>query len=113
MENNKLIGEFMCPNWELLKKGDYEEELKGNFFIAVCLCSKDYTSLKFHKSWDWLMKVVDKIESLGYLVEIRDNVCFVKTSETDYFSELENTKLEATYKATVVFIEWHNKNFKT
>jgi hypothetical protein len=95
MENNKLIGEFMCPNWELLKKGDYEEELKGNFFIAVCLCSKDYTSLKFHKSWDWLMKVVDKIESL------------------DYFSELENTKLEATYKATVVFIEWHNKNFKT
>ena len=26
--------------------------------------------LKFDESWDWLMPIVDKIESMGYYIEI-------------------------------------------
>lgn len=90
-ENNKLMAEFL---------GNTETHIKNFGGIE---------KTKYHSDWNWLMSVVDKIESLGYLVEIRENVCFIKTSEQDYFSELEETKRQAVYKACVEFIKWYNK----
>ena len=59
--NNKLIGEFMVPNWELLKKDNYDGEIKNNLWTAVCLCSEHYLELGYHKSWNKLMTVILKI----------------------------------------------------
>jgi hypothetical protein len=85
--NNKLLADFInCENpqaWE------------------------DMPSL-FEYNWNWLMQVVDKIESLGVVVEIRENVCYIETTPTDYYSELEETKIQATYNACVRFVKWYN-----
>jgi len=52
-ENNKLIAEFL----DLTYLKNYYVH-KGNAF------NEDY--LLFHSDWNWLMEVVEKIESLGY-----------------------------------------------
>lgn len=90
-ENNKLMAEFL---------GNTETHIKNFGGIE---------KTKYHSDWNWLMSVVEKIESFEYLVEIRENVCFIKTSEQDYFSELENTKIKAVYNACVKFIKWYNQ----
>jgi hypothetical protein len=48
-ENNKIIAEFMGPEWH------------KDFFKDVCIISSSNISYKFHTSWDWLMPVLKKI----------------------------------------------------
>lgn len=82
--------------------------------------------LQYSTSWNWLMKVVDKIENLTHV-----SVYFNKTKKSKYkieisyetpnyfpkqknktvFIESEN-KIEAVYLAVVEFIRWYivNKN---
>lgn len=68
--------------------------------------------LSFNESWDWLMLVIDKIESLG------NYSCIEKISSSEhrcYFSNTElggeraETKMEAIYKACLQFINWYNQ----
>lgn len=85
--------------------------------------------VEFHKSWNWLMPVVEKIESLcddhhGYFgVHISSNGCNIQGTNlwkamkdcsdygyvymTDPNSILE-TKFDSTYYNVVQFIVWHN-----
>lgn len=99
MENNKLIAEFMgnIPIFE----NEYQMVTHNNMCYGI-------DELKYDTDWNWLMPVVEKIESLGIVVEIRENVCYIETSLGNY-SELEDTKLQATYKAVVKFINWYNE----
>ena len=53
MQKNKLIAEFM--GFELNDKDQYYVPNLGSF--------EDYL-LQFHNNWNWLMKVVEKIETL-------------------------------------------------
>lgn len=83
--------------------------------------------LKYHSSWDWLMPVVEKIESLKlnghrYYVEIRHESCEIsvainKGANTNkiYSSLWQNhsSKIDAVYNAVVQFIKWYNENNKT
>ncbi len=62
----------------------------------------------YEKNWNELMYLVEKIESLCVVVEIRENVCYIETSSENYYSELEDTKIQATYKACLNFIKWYN-----
>jgi hypothetical protein len=76
--------------------------------------------LRYHTSWDWLMPVVEKIESieneLGYLYSVtimNKNQCEI-TNENEYicgggFENLETTKIEAVYEAVVGFIKLYNE----
>ena len=102
MEDNKLIAEFM----------GYEPNENGIYPIICQNEGKGWhlETMKFHYDWNWLMTVVEKIESLGVVVEIRENVCYIETSQGNYTSELEETKIQATYKAVVGFIKWYNNN---
>lgn len=84
--------------------------------------------LKYHSSWEWLMPVVEKIESLhddfhGYFgVHISSNSCTIQGTNLRttpenfhpaYFNEVtHNTKIEATHLAIYQFIEWYNKQLK-
>ena len=112
-ENNKLIAEFM--GWHSKKINITSSRPKGD---GIELYLKEVTeyngrlieeSLQFHTDWNWLMEVVEKIESLGVVVEIRDNVCYIETTPIDYYSELEETKIQATYKAVVEFIKLYKQ----
>jgi len=66
--------------------------------------------LHFDTSWEWLMPVVEKIESLGYSVEIVKHICRIALDEHTSIVISENIpKIEAIYQAAVQFIEWYNE----
>jgi len=80
--------------------------------------------LEYHKSWNWLMPVVEKIESLPghpfhgkFGVHITRNSCAIQGTRlridpdnpnyaytSEHFGE---TKLEATWWACSVFLDWY------
>ena len=144
-ESNKLIAEFMGMPKQIIKDGrsghkqlvfglGVESDLAQKFHIGE-YSTKSFvddgdniyyalfcTELEYHSSWDWLMPVVEKIESIkteegGYSVQIEDNECIIFTSQ--HQRELGHglieyntpqAKLMATYKAVVEFIKWYNEN---
>ena len=119
MKDNKLIAEFMgFTNDETNNLGviwyDNEETylmISSRFENSNCF---DENQLNFHKSWDWLMPVVEKIESLGYNIHIRDCDCVIYNwtdKSTDKLLNIESGKgkRDSTYKAVVEFIKYYNK----
>ena len=86
-ENNKMIAEFMG-------KEIYQHYHESNY----------------HSSWDWLMPVVEKIESLGYVFTIQGGKAEYgeMISETRCF--IAENKRSSTYNAVVEFINQYNKD---
>jgi hypothetical protein len=98
MKENKLIANFM-----------FEETMPIN-------------QMQYHKSWDWLMPVVEKIESFeggedgdlmrGHLYNFRIEQHFVNIfdaeSMDDIIEMIGDSKLDATYNAVVEFINQYN-----
>jgi hypothetical protein len=125
MEHNKLIAEFM----------GLKDRIENDVFHSI----SGYDACQYHKSWGWLMAVVEKIESLdlkeyGYqwegidgkteynngsiCVEIEQNRCWIYMNlSLDPFHTFNEksrgiefpTKIEATYAAVVEFIEYYNE----
>lgn len=109
-ENNKLIAEF---NGEVI-----EYELSDPLFNLT---------YNFHKSWDRLMPVVEKIRELNVDVELENNCTRIamwnefllhhniskklkKNTEKHNSGVWHKTSLLATYWAVVEFIKWYKKN---
>ncbi len=72
---------------------------------------------KYHESWDWLMPVVEKINSLDGYSSINmdcDRVfCHRQNDKMLDFGNREcGSKINAVYSAVVEFIKWHNKQPK-
>lgn len=113
-ENNKLIVEFMgaSPN----NGGEYDitsvtpDRYSVNPFLPkLCFISE----MQFHVSWDWLMPVVEKIESVGGDVAIYfKTTCIRHTYLANELSHESKSKIEAAYKAVVEFIKWYNSQPK-
>ena len=129
LKNNRLIAEFM--GWVCKPRKSYNDNRKvlytdkGKIFKynkSAYLFNKDpWTApLKFHSSWDWLMPVVEKIESLEInklytVVDIAIYQCSIyhkKLKEVKFFN-FKDSKIEAVYQTVVEFIEWYNKNKQT
>ena len=77
----------------------------------------------YPKSWDWLMPVVDKIESTpfsnflysspGYWVVIDGDSCEIKEDKLTIITKSKGvSKIDAVYKAVVEFIKWYNQHPK-
>ncbi len=71
--------------------------------------------IHYNTSWDWLMPVVEKIESLGYGVTIGMGIyCVIqddwKESGIEIHKLTDNNKLLCTYEAVVEFIKWYHEN---
>lgn len=143
-EGNKLIAEFMGykyypyeapddPSQQPKAKADPVGWIKGDPKFAapsvkglhkhdrwLCRLHRD---LRYFNEWDWLMPVVEKIESLWTEVDghfgvyICSNGCTIQgvkfRSDFEpfgYFMQMNgHTKIQATWKAAVAFIEWHNQ----
>tara|TARA_Y100001972_G_scaffold16977_1_gene18655 strand:- start:1635 stop:1988 length:354 start_codon:yes stop_codon:yes gene_type:complete len=112
-ENNKMIAEFM--RWDIKSL----TTIPPNLHLSnLQLDNGDIMELKFHESWDWLMPVVENIESLGYeffIVEDRIKIA----QNTDHSTEIiinftlgrnYGSKREAVYQGVVEFINEYNKN---
>lgn len=143
VENNKLIAEFMgfkdtfvrnykgvkydydIPDeFELIKEVEISIEGEHGWGLeqqSMCMVE----DLIFHKSWDWLMAVVEKIEkdNPGYYVKIYGNQAFVQVhimgdntilTSQKYVAgsayDEKNTKLSNTWNAVVEFIKYYNEN---
>jgi hypothetical protein len=89
-ENNKLIADFM-----------YEETMP-------------ISQMEYHTSWDWLMPVVENIESnekydveiLQYGTRILENCKEIVTNVANISFD---KKIDHTYHAVVEFIKWNNE----
>ena len=88
-----------------------EEIAKGNELCAsfMKISHLPYnTKLQFHSNWNWLMKVVEKIESIqnsdDYEIDIFGNCCSIGLD----IESVGKSKIEATFKAVVKFIESQN-----
>ena len=91
IKDNKLIAEFMGSNLNGLESWQYEEELQ------------------YHTSWDWLMPVVERIESEGYTFEKNkqsegDWQCLIVRGYDIVYQEFADLSIDATYRAVVRFI---------
>ena len=90
MKDNKLIAEFM--------------EVDG--FLSL-------SQMNYHTSWDWLMPVVEKIESLrdanGDAYRFTIDMCNAQIEGTHIEIIGGAYKLNTTYKAVVKFIQYYQK----
>jgi len=142
LEGNKLIAEFMgygyyphmegetLPGW---RKEKAHPKVSGTYLGRV------HKDLAYHRSWEWLMTAVEKIENLdlskemyswegedgeteynfeGISVEIENKSCWIYvnlqldpgfTINPKSFDEKYPTKIEATFRAVCEFVEWFNK----
>ena len=105
-ETNKLIAEFMgleeiyTPLLNIYEISETE----------TCL----ETDLAYHTDWDWLMEVVEKIESEGFSIEMNrqeegDYQCLITKGNDIKFQTFSSMKIEAVYNACVEFIKWYNE----
>jgi len=99
MKDNKLIAEFMGARIE-----KQTCILNGRNYFLDNEHSYEHT-LQYHSSWDWLMHVVGKIESLKYEVTIHTQGCHITPIIRTEF----RPKIQAVYTAVVEFIKWYNK----
>jgi hypothetical protein len=109
MEDNKLLAEFMGKEWH------------NSFFAGVSIISPSNITYKFDTDWNWLMQVVEKIESIednrflfqtsarqGFYAEIRERFSYETKIEDAY----GKTRIEAVYNACVEFVKWYNEQNK-
>lgn len=144
IKENKLIAEFMgyqyVEVWYYGSDDETEWQRKyvkwkdrvgmdsiGEYIVNI----KKYKwyrweEVAYHSSWDWLMPVVEKIESLEYEFAIYGKQFgqFPRKCRTFIYFDLKRhrrlgelyaegkTPKEATYKAVIEFIKWHNKKYR-
>lgn len=118
IQGNKLIAEFMGAPGDLhwlpqhrepcIFQGalqDYDEHFRSD-------------ELKYHLSWDWLMPVVERIESLSFQTFIGladDGSQKFKVVKGEYHKDVtgcpvwDDAKIQATWRGVVNFIEWYSK----
>lgn len=125
LSGNKLIAEFidltphsMFPDelqapgefsWMAVRaniQSDYARE--DNEFV----CFEDF--FEFNSSWDWLMPVVEKMETLGITTHFSHKRCLsINRIKCDFEYDTEDdcdSNIEAVYTCVVKFIEWYNQN---
>ena len=102
MENNTLIAEFMGGQRVLPDEDVYNMPTHNNLCYGV-------NELQYHTSWDWLMPVVEKIESLGYWVNRNDgDITISNKSDMVVITPMSSGGMDMMYKAVVEFIKEYN-----
>lgn len=100
LENNALIAKFIGSKygWQDL---DYAT---GGYYIET----------KYHNSYDYLIPVLEHIESLGYRWEIGQSMC--PDINRYHYCRIVGVKtiegvspLDAIYGAVITFINWYNE----
>ncbi len=122
IESNKLIAEFMgMQHTSKLGWYDYEEVMSE--YACQMVGGNTFEELQYDRSWDWLMPVVDRIETFNFKVDgvttsadvhIVYGDCRIVDEDGgglfEFYSHSTDSgdKLQATYDSVVKFIEWYN-----
>ena len=121
IKGNMLIAEFM----EYFFQGIQYAKRKGIEYDWR-LDEPEIRDLKYHHSWDWLMPVVEKIESLDknervthtYSVDITGNGTTIQPNMWSgerwmIRHNSRNNRLWNTWLSVIDFIKWYNKRKKS
>jgi hypothetical protein len=108
---NKLCADFLGCSQR--KFGFWNGEGKLIQSKSLLLTS----DLRFHSDWNWIMEVVEKIETLfdGFvLFKIEDESCFVAVTGVQNYNNYTTmaTKKEVVVQAIWEFLNWYNINKK-
>ena len=115
---NKLIAEFLQA-----KEVNGEYDMYG---VILSIEDGEYEKhffrleeMRFHDDWNWLMQVVDKIESIvfddnnSFNVTIGStNYCVIQDANGEVYDNVTDngeSKLLTTLYACVEFIKWYNQ----
>lgn len=112
LEGNKLIADFMQVDYSgkeqfMWRPGAYIP------FTEKCL--------RYHSSWDWLMPVVEKIETdckfdvhiYGHYNWKEPNRCvIIDWKNEEIVSTSNDSKSQCVFDAVVEFIKWYNNQIK-
>tara|TARA_R110000851_G_scaffold56447_1_gene131929 strand:+ start:5576 stop:6034 length:459 start_codon:yes stop_codon:yes gene_type:complete len=145
LSGNKLIAEFMGYEYIPYVKGQTQSPgwwhetspnlIKGKMPSATKL-SNDYflcrrhDGLRYYNEWNWLMSVVEKIETLdlsnqydtdnfeGFTINIENTSCYIWLNlKYDPGQRLvaihnctHNNKITTVYNAILEFIKWYDGN---
>lgn len=114
-ENNKLIAKFIGNDTEEYGKDVFVPKNLLPYRQADCFQGIfQFDELKFDKSWDWLMLVIEKIEeNERFDVNILQYGTIIFDNQTEIVNNVANisfsNKIEHTYDAVVKFLEWYSK----
>jgi hypothetical protein len=128
-EENSVITEFLglvkCPDCE--NCGGFKVSTTGGYSARMSAVILQPKEMRYHLDWNWLMVVIEKIESINYAhhghfgVYISSNGCSIQGTKLRpdisgndvYFSQIyELTKIESAYKCVIHFIKWYLKDIK-
>ena len=121
-ENNKMIAEFMgYEDWSEYSSVRLKRTDGIDAYKHIC----KYKDLHYHKTWEWLMPVVEKIEDIRFDNEDKDSFVSYHRYDVDNrgigctITDVQEgkvvgcgdyaTKRESTYKAVIEFINNQNK----
>ena len=93
-ETNKLIAEFM------------EHKPTFEVYIDNVLTTLERPIKNYHSDWNFLMEVVEKIESLSKEQKV---INWSRQNKNIFDFKLTESKIKAVYNACVTFIEWYNE----
>lgn len=107
MEENKLIAEFMGLIESSIPNEYWTKKSTEGFGMGQMV------ELKYDTDWNWLMTVVEKIESLNYSLEINkqeelDYQCLITKGNNIVIQNFNQIKIDAVYQAVVEFIKQLN-----
>lgn len=109
IEGNKLIAEF--DGYEYLPQGSING-IKGILvkegMMSMHLEETKPFHAKYHKDWNTLMAVVEKIEKQGLKCEIGIASCVIYSGQYNTVRVYAETKIKAVWLAVVEFIKWYN-----
>lgn len=68
------------------------------------------TEMSYHSSWDWLIPVIEKIETENYGFKMCRKVVEVYFDDTkqEMIKVKLSSRMESAYKAVTSFIDWYN-----
>ena len=104
-ENNKLLAEFMGFVESPTTNKYWTKRSSEGFGIG------ELVYLKFHTDWYWIMRVVEKIEGLGFIFKLTTgSSTFLKKNEVLIWNDefRGDSKIQATYNACVEFVKLYN-----
>ena len=106
-EKNRMIVEFMGYETYEHTNSTAIRLTEGNEFNSIDI---GHVHTKFHTSWDWLMPVVEEIESIcGCHLLITPTVTNIEYKKIK-ISQWQHSKIKNTYEAVCEFIKMYNEN---
>lgn len=107
----KIIADFMGILYSYIDDTFYINAKNKEEFGRWVKCE----DLKFNSDWNWLMEVVEKIETLESIgIDFYKGCIDVYNEETNLIriNRKGLTKIEAVYNACLEFINWYNEQNK-